>query len=198
MKSLEFEYLIDALKSLPGIGKKQAEKIAYFLIKKDNFYIDKLLSSIDIAHKKIKFCKQCNNFASNELCEICSNPSRNQNELCIVSSIEDLMKIEDTGTYIGLYYVLNSEIDVKTKTNIDQNIIKKFMELIKHHDFKNITIATNWTINGEATAHFIKKIINQLSTANVYRIALGLPINSALDYADNTTLGYAIKNKTKY
>jgi recombination protein RecR len=72
------------------------------------------------------------------------------------------------------------------------------MTLIKDNDFQDITIATNWTINGEATALFIKKIINQLSKANVYRIALGLPINSALDYADNITLGYALKNKTKY
>jgi recombination protein RecR len=72
------------------------------------------------------------------------------------------------------------------------------MNLIKNHNFKDVIIATNWTINGEATAVFVKKIINQLSNSDVYRIALGLPINSALDYADNTTLSYALKNKTKY
>lgn len=198
MKSISFEHLIDVLKSLPGIGNKQAERIAYFLIQKDNYYIEKLLSTISNAHTKIKFCKQCNNFSENELCDICANPSRDKNQLCIVSSIEDLIKIENTNTYVGLYYVLNGEVNVKTRTNLDQNIVKRLMDLINKNNFIDITIATNWTIDGEATAVFIKKIINQLSKANVYRIALGLPINSALDYADNTTLAFAFKNKTKY
>jgi recombination protein RecR len=143
MKPIAFEYLIDTLKSLPGIGNKQAERIAYFLIKKDSYYINKLISSINDAHEKIKFCKQCNNFSVNELCDICSNPSRNNNQLCIVSTIEDLMKIETTNTYTGLYYVLNGEIDVKTKTNIEQEVIKRLMNLIKNHNFKDVIIATN-------------------------------------------------------
>lgn len=198
MKPHHFEQLIDALKSLPGVGNKQAERIAYFLLQKDEYYINQLISSINNAHKNIRFCKQCNNFATNELCDICSNKSRNQQQLCVVSTIEDLIKIENTNTYNGLYYVLDGEIDVKTKTNINQEIIKKLMNLIKIHDFNEIILATNWTINGEATAVFVKKIINQLSNVNIYRIALGLPINSALDYADNITLGHALRNKIKY
>jgi recombination protein RecR len=143
MKPTIFEYLIDALKSLPGIGNKQAERIAYYIIKKDKQYINQLLNSISEANNKIKFCQKCNNFATAELCNICANPSRNQKQLCIVSSIEDLLKIETTNTYGGLYYVLDGEVDVKTKTNIDQANIKKFMTLIKDNDFQDITIATN-------------------------------------------------------
>lgn len=143
MKSISFEHLIDVLKSLPGIGNKQAERIAYFLIQKDNYYIEKLLSTISNAHTKIKFCKQCNNFSENELCDICANPSRDKNQLCIVSSIEDLIKIENTNTYVGLYYVLNGEVNVKTRTNLDQNIVKRLMDLINKNNFIDITIATN-------------------------------------------------------
>jgi recombination protein RecR len=198
MRPVAFEYLVDALRTLPGVGKKQAERMAYYLILKDDRYIQEFIERINNSHQKIHFCKQCNNFADGELCYICSNKTRQQNKLCIVASIEDLQKIEETNSYLGLYYVLQGEIDVKTKTNLDHEIIKKFMHLLQTHSFDEIILATNWTINGEATAVFIKKIINEVSKANVYRLALGLPINSALDYADNTTLKYAIENKTKY
>jgi recombination protein RecR len=143
MKPFHFEYLIDALKTLPGVGKKQAERIAYFLILKNEEYITNFINRISEAHKKIHFCQQCNNFTENELCEICTNPSRQQNRLCVVSSIEDLQKIEETNSYLGLYYVLQGEIDVKTKTNLDHAIIKKFMGLIQSHTFDEIILATN-------------------------------------------------------
>ncbi|MDR3330276.1 MAG: recombination mediator RecR [Mycoplasmataceae bacterium] len=198
MKPITFEYLVDALKSLPGVGKKHAERIAYFLMLKDDKYIQEFIERLRDSHEKIHFCRQCNNFADGELCDICSNSSRDQDKLCVVSSIEDLKKIEETGSYSGLYYVLQGEIDVKTKQNLDPKIIRKFIDLLKSHDFKEVILATNWTINGEGTAIFIKKIINELSKANIYRLALGLPINSALDYADNATLKSAIQNKTKY
>ncbi|MDR0985795.1 MAG: recombination mediator RecR [Mycoplasmataceae bacterium] len=199
MKPVSFGYLIDALKSLPGVGKKQAERIAYFLINKDEKYIDDLIQRIKNGKDNIHFCKQCNNFAEHELCDICSNQSRTQDKLCIVSTIEDLQKIEETNSYTGLYFVLNGEVDVKTKQTLNHIVIRQLMDLVRSHTFNEVIFATNWTINGEATAAFIKSIIKELSkTTNFYRLALGLPINSALDYADNTTLKYALQNKTKY
>jgi recombination protein RecR len=143
MKPVNFEYLVDALKSLPGVGKKQAERIAYFLSLKDDKYISDLIQRIHEAHEKIHFCKQCNNFATNELCDICSNPSRDQTKLTIVSSIEDLQKIEDTNSYTGLYFVLNGEIDIKSKTSIDSKTVKQMMELFKAKNFKEVLLATN-------------------------------------------------------
>jgi recombination protein RecR len=143
MKPIAFEYLVDALKSLPGVGKKQAERIAYFLILKDEKYIKEFIERINESHLKIHFCKQCNNFAESELCDICSNKMRQLNKLCVVSSIEDLQKIEETNSYLGLYYVLQGEIDVKTKTNLDQHIIRKFMNLLQSHSFDEVILATN-------------------------------------------------------
>ncbi len=198
MDNTEFDYLIDALKSLPGVGKKQAERIAHFLIKKDDQYIREFVDRITHAKQKIKICSICNNYCMGEICDICSNPDRDETKLCIVSSQEDLQKVESTNSYSGRYYILNGELDVKNKTVLNQLVVQKMMEILKKDKVKEVIIATNWTVNGEATAAFIKKIINTVCDADVYRIALGLPINSALDYADNLTLKYAIKNKTKY
>jgi recombination protein RecR len=143
MKPVAFEYLTDALKSLPGVGKKQAERIAYFLSLKDDKYISDLIERVHDAHEKIHFCKQCNNFAANELCDICANSLRDQTKLTIVSTIEDLQKIEDTNSYTGLYFVLNGEVDIKSKTNIDSKIIKQLMELINKKHFSEMLLATN-------------------------------------------------------
>jgi recombination protein RecR len=142
MKPVSFEYLMDALKSLPGVGKKQAERIAYFLIGQDQKYIDDFIERIQNG-KTIHFCKQCNNFAESDLCDICLNKSRDQTKLCVVSSIEDLNKIEDTNSYTGLYFVLNGEIDVKAKTNIPHKTIQKLMDMINDHHFEEVTLATN-------------------------------------------------------
>ena len=94
MKPISFEYLVDAFKSLPGIGKKQAERIAYFLILKDDKYIQEFIERINTSHQKIHFCKQCNNFAEGELCEICLNKTRRQNKLCIVSQLKIYKKLK--------------------------------------------------------------------------------------------------------
>jgi recombination protein RecR len=143
MKPVTFEHLIDALKTLPGVGKKQADRIAYFLLLKDSKYVNNFMERIKNAKEQIHFCQQCNNFSQNDLCDICANPARDQTKLAIVSSMEDLQKIEDTNSYTGLYYVLNGEIDVKTRTNIDHNQIQKLMALLKKINFQEVLLATN-------------------------------------------------------
>jgi recombination protein RecR len=143
MKPVSFEYLFDAIHSLPGIGKKHAERIAYFLINKDEQYINDFIRRIKSAHNDIHFCQQCNNITSNELCEICTNDSRNTNLLCIVSSCEDLEKIENTNSYLGYYYVLNGEIDIKTKTVFNEKQIQKILNFISLKKFNEIIFATD-------------------------------------------------------
>ena len=198
MKPKEFEYLIDAINSLPSIGTKAAEKIAYFLINQDEKYLCEFIHRIKQAKLKIRYCEQCNNFSYEKLCSICSNKERDNKKLLIVNNINELNKIEATGVFTGIYFVLNDEINVKTKKSINGEIIKKLISLCKKKLFNEITIATNFTINGEATNIFIKKILSPiLPNVSFYKLAIGLPINSALDYADETTLKMAIKNKIK-
>lgn len=198
MKPKEFEYLVDAIKSLPSVGSKAAERIAYHLIHAEQSYVDEFIKRISNAKNSIKFCKQCGNFAIDDLCPICSNPERDNNKLCIVNSIDELNKIESTGCFNGIYFVLNDEINVKAKKKIDSEIIKKLMNYCANKDFKEIIIATNLTINGEATNIYLNKLLKDILPAcTTYKLAIGLPVNSALDYADENTLKYAIKNKTK-
>jgi recombination protein RecR len=137
------EYLIDALKSLPGVGTKQAKTIAQFLLNKDEIYINEFVNRIKDAKKNIHFCKFCNNLTSSDICEICSNHSRDQNKLCIVTSQDDLQKLESTNSFIGLYFVLNQEIDVKTKQNIPHEVIEKLIDFVNNKKFTEIIIATN-------------------------------------------------------
>lgn len=198
MRPKEFEYLVDAIKSLPNIGAKAAERIAYHLIHQDDRYVKDFCDRITNAKANIKYCKQCGNFAIDDLCPICANNERDNTKLCIVNSIDELNKIESTGCFNGIYFVLNDEINVKTKTNLNSEIIKKLVNYCAVKEFKEIIIATNFTINGEATNMYLNKILKQvLPKCNTYKLAIGLPVNSALDYADEYTLKYALKNKTK-
>ena len=195
----EFNQLIQLLKSFPSISQKQAEKICYFLINQKDKFINELSEQITKLRQSLHFCKECQNISLNEICDICANDLREQDKLCIVSSSEDLQKIENTNTYSGLYFVLHEEINVKKNNSLNKDIVKKLIEQLKKKQFKEIIFATNWTPNGEATAFFLKNIIKEiLHNASFYRLAVGLPINSALNYADNETLSQAIKNKTKY
>lgn len=198
MRPKEFELLIDAIKSLPSIGTKAAERIAYFLVHQDLQYINEFTSRINTAKLNIKFCKQCGNFSFDDLCPICSNPNRDNQKLCIVNSIDELNKIEQTGSFDGIYFVLNDEINLKTKKNIDSQIVKRLIDYCAKKQFNEALIATNFTINGEATNIYLNKLLKDiLPHVETYKLAIGLPVNSALDYADESTLKYAIKNKTK-
>lgn len=202
-KPIEFELLIDAIKSLPGIGSRSAEKIAYFLLNQDTKYIDDFIKRIKHAHEKINYCTQCNNFCTSgeRYCSICSNAMRDTKQICVVHTIEDLNKIESTNQYVGLYYVLNEEIDVKKQVNISKDCIDNLTNMINKYKTSEIILATDLTINGEATAKYIAKVLNKLfknSSLKVYRIGFGLPINSSIEYVDTTSIKYALKNKVQY
>lgn len=192
----ELEHLIDALKSLPGLGTKTATKWAHFLLNQDSVYITTFLSRIKNAYETIKYCKKCFNYTTKELCNICSSDFRHKNQLCVIASVEDLQRIEDSNNYKGLYFVLNGEFNIRKPDYVPIGL-----KLLKQHIMNNpqideLIIATNFTINGEITS---KKILESLEEFNlkIYRIGFGLPLNSALDYADNETIKYALMNKNK-
>jgi recombination protein RecR len=139
-----FEYLIDALKALPGVGAKQAKNIAYFLLNKDPMFIEEFIERIKNAKQAIHLCKQCNNYTTNEdYCDICKDFDRDNNKLCIVTNSEELNKIEATKEYNGLYYVLMEEYDVKKNKPLPAQIVSKLITLLKKYKFQEITIATS-------------------------------------------------------
>lgn len=200
MRTKEFELLVDVLKTLPSISTKIAERIAYFLINSDEVFFNRFIEILIDSKMKIKLCKYCKNFTSDELvCNICSNNERKNNKLCIVSSIEDLYKIENINIFFGTYYVLHGEINYKKKETIQDIKCDEIYYLINEFNINEILMATNMTINGDITATYLKKLIGEkfLNKITIYRLAMGLPINSSIDYADWESLKFSIKNKVK-
>lgn len=200
MRIKEFEFLVDILKSLPSISTKIAERIAYFLIDSDDVFFNTFVDRLIESRMKIKFCKYCKNFTNSESnCSICSNHERNNGTLCIVGSIEDLYKIENLNIFFGTYYVLHGEINYKKKETVENIKLDEIYNLINKFNIKEILMATNMTINGDITATYLKKSIDDKfpNTVLIYRLAMGLPINSSIDYADWESLKFSIKNKIK-
>lgn len=199
MLPAHLEYLIDALNALPTVGKKQATKIAYFLINQDDQFIESFIYRIQQALAKLHYCQYCQALSDDHTCKICRNIDRNNHQLCIVTNDEDLEKIEATHVFAGRYFVLHEEVDVKAKTKISSHTVRSLLNFIQSRPWQEIILATNWTVNGLATADFIKNIAQKIApNALFYRLAMGLPSNSALDYADNETLTVALKNKVKF
>lgn len=199
MEIKEFSLFIDALKGLPGISKKAAERIAYFLISCDDHFYKEFTNRLFDLRYKIKLCNFCNNLVSNDtICTICANSMRHDGNLCIVSTVEDLNKIESSNSFSGLYFVLNGELDHKNNKSVEKIDINKLLAMIEKFKIKEILIATNMTINGEITSVYLKKsVLEKHPELSFYRLALGLPINSSIDYIDWESLKFSIKNKTK-
>lgn len=194
-KPIEFDYLVDALKSLPGVGYKNATKWAYFLLEQDSSYVDLFINRLKNAHNKIKNCHQCNNLTTKDLCDICTSSNRDTTQLCVVNSIEDLQRIEDSNNYHGLYFVLKEEVNPKQPDANLKCLVSLYNYISNCHGVKEVIIATNFTISGQLMA---KKIVALLTPCaiKIYRIGFGLPLNGAIDYADDETIKYALMNKS--
>ena len=194
-KPIEFDYLVDALKSLPGVGTKNAKKWAYYLLNQDDKYINDFTTRINNARQKITTCVECGNIANTKICSICSNPLRDKNQICVVSTVEDLDRIEESGNYNGLYHVTHGELSVRKNILVRHTNLDSLKNRIQNNPIINeVIIATNFTHDGEMTAAYILNLLKGLDV-KIYRIGFGLPLNSSVDYADNETLKHALNNK---
>ena len=196
-KPVEFEMLVDALKSLPGVGTKNAKKWAFFLLQQDQKYIDDFIKRIKDAKTNIIKCKYCSNFGNRDECDICSNDYRDFTKLMIVTTNEDLERIESANIYNGLYHITNGEVSLRKNVVIEHTNIKIIKERVLNGSFKEIIIATSYTHDGEVTADYIVKMLEDIKDIQIYRIGFGIPLNSSIDYADDETLKQSIANKRK-
>lgn len=186
MKNKEFEFFVEALKSLPSISTKSAKKIAYFFLEKDEKFYNEFIKRLINLKTKIKFCSYCNNLTEDSiLCDICNQDSRDKTKICIVSQIDDLEKIEESQSFSGLYYVLNGEINHKDKSSVKLLELNSLDRMINDFCVEEILIATNMTMNGELTSSYIKKYLEDKNyRLEIFRLALGIPFNASLDYID--------------
>jgi len=189
--------LIDLFSKFPTVGPRTASRFVFYLVGKSKEEVDKLVVAILDLKKNVKLCKLCFNpfEGEGELCEICSNPARDKSLLCIIEKETDLLVIEKTKKYKGLYFILGGTVSRLKKADIEKLRTKESEERVKNHpEIKEIIIAVNPTTEGEATALYLERLLKPLNI-KITRLGRGLPVGGELEYADEETLGSALEGR---
>ena len=188
------DQLIDALRILPGVGVKSAQRMALQLLEKNREGAFKLAEAVTEAATKVGKCQQCRTLTEHDLCNICSDPTRSDSQLCVVESPADLFAIEQAGGYRGKYFVLLGHLSPIDGIGPEQLGIDKLIERLQTNQVNELILATNLTVEGEATAHFIADKAKSLGV-EVSRIAYGVPMGGELEYVDGGTLNLALQSR---
>ena len=186
--------LADQFARLPGIGGKTAQRLAFHILKQPEKEAQLLAEAILTAKAKIHYCSLCYNLTDKELCPICSNPERDQTVLCVVEDARDVIALERAHQFHGLYHVLHGAISPMDGVGPDQLKIKELLQRLQAHPAEEIIIATNTSIEGEATAMYLSNLLKPLGI-KVTRIAQGLPVGGDIQYADEVTLARAFEGR---
>lgn len=186
--------LIDELKRLPGIGQKTAQRLAFYLLRVDREQALALSDAIRDAKEKIRFCSVCNNITDGDPCLYCASASRSKNVICVVEEPTNIIAVEKTRGFNGTYHVLGGSLSPLQGIGPDQLKIKSLIERLKGGAVEEIIIATNPTAEGEATAVYLSRLIKPLGV-RVTRIAMGIPVGSDLEYADEVTMMKAMEGR---
>ncbi|PIT87723.1 MAG: recombination protein RecR [Candidatus Magasanikbacteria bacterium CG10_big_fil_rev_8_21_14_0_10_40_10] len=197
MYAKSIENLIDKFKRLPGIGQKGAERFVFYLLKNGKKEVVQLGQALDELIANIKSCRLCWNFVDSEPCPVCANNQRNKTILCVLAQASDLPAIESTGEFKGRYFILRGLLDYDL-SNLKFLKIKELLERLEtDKQIQEIILAFNPNLSGETTAMYLQKqIIGRNLKIKISRLARGLPMNGDLQYADQTTLSSAIKNRS--
>ena len=186
---------IEELSKLPSIGKKTAQRLALHILKSDKEQVNDLIKSIKELKTKIRFCERCFNLAEEELCEICKSGKRDKSVLCVVEEASDVIAIEKTNEFNGIYHVLCGVLSPLSGINPDQLKIKEMIRRFENEEIKEVILALNPDTEGETTSLYLAKLIKPLGI-KVTRIARGLPIGGDLEFADEATIGRAILSRS--
>lgn len=185
---------IEELSKLPSIGKKTAQRLALHILKSDKEQVYDLIKSIKELKTKLKFCERCFNIAEEELCDICKSVKRDKSVLCVVEEASDVIAIERTNEFNGIYHVLGGVLSPLSGINPDQLKIKEMIRRFEKEEINEVILAVNPDTEGETTSLYLAKLIKPLGI-KVTRIARGLPIGGDLEFADEATIGRAILNR---
>ncbi len=188
------DQLIDALRCLPGVGAKSAQRMALQLLERDKAGASRLAEAIVEAVEKVGRCAECRTLTEHQVCGICSNPRRLTTQICVVENPADLYAIEQAGSFQGKYFVLLGHLSPIDGIGPEQLGIDQLVERLQHSDVSELILATNLTVEGEATAHFIADKAKALGVS-VSRIAYGVPMGGELEYVDGGTLNMALQSR---
>ena len=192
MKKIEvLENLVDALKILPGVGPKSALRLTYFLLQRNRSGAKNLSEKISNALEQLMHCDLCNNFSEEPKCSICLSSKRDVSTICIVEMPTDLLMLEETHSYNGLYFILMGRLSPLDGIGPNDIHLAKLINRIKNSNIKELILATNFTVEGNATAQYIKELFKDVDI-KTSRIARGLPMGGEIEYVDSGTLAQAI------
>lgn len=186
--------LINKLAHLPGIGPKAAERIVFYLLKQNNKFIGELSQNIISLKREVGLCSRCFNVSTQDPCPICGDSKRDRSIICIVAEPQDVLVIEKTGEYKGLYHILGGVLNPIENITPDKLKIKELVSRIKKNGIKEIIIATNPDLEGESTSMYLARQLKPLKL-KITRLAKGLPMGSTIEYADEVTISSALKGR---
>ena len=189
--------LIQEFNKLPGIGPKSAQRIAYYLLRATDEQTKLLAEAILSLKQKITLCSTCFNVTESDPCSICRNDERDHTEICIVEQPQDILALEHTGIYKGLYHVLHGAISPTEGVGADDIRIRELLDRLQTSPVKEVILATNTNLEGEQTAMYLSRLISPLGI-KVTRLARGLPFGTELEYADDMTLTRAIEDRREF
>jgi len=183
-----------ALSRLPGIGPRSAQRIAFHLLERDREGAQQIVDALSRALKRVGHCERCNNFSEQALCPICASKKRDAAQLCIVESPADVEALEKAAVFGGMYFVLMGRLSPLDGVGPADIGIERLEQLLDRESVSEVILATNLTVEGEATAHFIAELLQHRDLV-VTRIAYGVPVGGELEYTDQSTLGHAFNGR---
>lgn len=183
--------LIDALRVLPGVGPKSAQRMAYHLLQRDQAGAGQLAHALAEALTRLRNCARCNTFTEHELCELCADPARNDSLLCVLEMPADLLRMEQTLAFQGRYFVLMGRLSPLDGVGPDDLNFQRLLARAQDGLVKEVILSTNFTVEGEATAHYLAELL-RAQGLKVSRIARGLPVGGELEHVDSSTLAQAL------
>jgi recombination protein RecR len=186
--------LVEELKHLPGVGQKTAVRLAFHLLRQPAEDVERLAQAIAEAKRSLRTCSVCHNLTDQETCELCRSAEREAKQICVVESPQDIVNLEKTGRYRGLYHVLGGVIAPLSGVTPEQLNIKSLLARLNSHSVEEVIVATNPTAEGEATALYLARLLKPLGV-RVTRPAMGLPMGSELEYTDSVTLQHALDGR---
>ncbi len=194
--SPSIEKLVESFEKLPSIGHKTAQRLAFYMLDLSNDEVKEFVDSIINAKKNLKFCSKCFNISDTEPCSICANPKRDSSTICVVEDVRDVVAMERTHEYNGVYHVLHGSISPMNGIGPDDIKIKELLARLMDGNVKELILATNPRVEGEATSMYISKLVKPLGI-KVTRIARGIPIGGDLEYTDEITLTKALEGRSE-
>jgi len=194
--SPSIEKLIESFEKLPSIGHKTAQRLAFYMLDISNEEAEEFTNSIINAKKNLHFCSKCFNISDTDPCNICSNPKRNEGIICVVEDVRDVIAMERTHEYDGVYHVLHGTISPMNGVGPDDIKIKELLSRVMAGNISEVILATNPRVEGEATAMYISKLLKPMGIKTT-RIARGVPIGGDLEYTDEVTLTKALEGRSE-